>query len=502
MDQSSLSLNQFYEFDFRELPIGVYMTSLDGRFIVANRIVRQMLGLPLGGEFNANINDFYPDPAEREAAIAEAKRLAEQGKHVERGILHLRVDRRDVYAEDYCKILQDEAGNVVGFVGCLVDVTADHARRLREKELQDKVEELQFDIGRILHANTTTLVMVKQTLDAVIEAFEPKPFRDVSIPPAEEVEAKLTDAAARLANLIERLLESADEERRLQALPAPRWRRLQALMEFLREFKERVQTPESYAPTLRKAANEIGRIHAAIEAGHLPREAARELQNAAWDLERLTNLVEALETRAAVIQMDYTIHSLREFITSGTRETEERTQKNVKGLIDESIKRLAEYARSMKIEIDSKEVGDATVLVSEREMLRALSNILHNAIKYSWRRDPQRTRAAWVSIRTRTQDGHVFIEFENWGVPVKREEIETGKIFELGYRGELSKDRGRLGTGIGLTDARRVAESHSGRLEVESHPAVRGVYDEKNEQFYRQPFLTRVTIVMPLADTL
>ena len=275
---------------------------------------------------------------------------------------------------------------------------------------------------------------------------------------------------------------------------------MRALMEFLREFKARVQTPESYAPTLRKAANEVGRIHAAIEVGHLPREAARELQNAAWDLERLTNLLEALETRAAVIQMDYTIHSLREFITSGVREREERTQKNVKNLIEESIKRLAEYARSMKIEVDSKEVGDASVLVSEREMLRALSNILHNAIKYSWRRDPQRTKAAWVSVRTRVQDRHVFIEFENWGVPVKREEIETGKIFELGYRGELSKDRGRLGTGIGLTDARRVAESHGGQLEVESHPAVRGLYDEKNEQYYRQPFLTKVTMAIPLAD--
>lgn len=500
MENNPLSLDAFHQFDFRELPIGVYMTSLDGQFIVANRVLRQMLDLPLEGNLQANIRDFYANPDDREAAIAEAKRLAEEGKHVERSTLHFKVGKRDIYAEDYCKIFQDEAGNVVGFVGCLADVTADHERRLREKKLQERVEELQFDIGRILHANTTTLVMVKQTLDAVIEAFEPKPFHDLSIPPADEVEAKLTEAATRLANVIERLLESADEERRLKALPAPRWKRLHTLMELLREFKTRLQTPEAYGPTLRKVANEVGQIHAAIEAGHLPREATRELQNASWDLERLTNLLEALETRAAVIQMDYTIHSLREFITSGTREDEDRIPKKVKDLIEEAIKRLAEYARSMKIEVDSREVGEAVVIVNEREMLRALSNLLHNAIKYSWRRDPQRTKAAWVSVRTRKKDGHVFIEFENWGVPVKREEIESGKIFELGYRGELSKDRGRLGTGIGLTDARRVAESHGGRLEVESHPAVRGLYDEKNEQYYRQPFLTKVTMVLPLAE--
>lgn len=498
MEEQTPSLEQFSEFDFRELPIGVYMTSLDGRFIVANRIVREMLELPLEGQLAANIKDYYANPADREAAIEEAKRLAKEGKHVERGTLHLRVGKRDVYVEDYCKILQDQAGNVVGFVGCLADVTADQERRLREKELRDTVDELRFDIGRILHANTTTLVMVKQTLDAVIEAFEPRPFRDISIPSSDEVEAHLTETANRLANAIERLVESADGERRLKALPAPRWKRLVGFVELLRSFKEKIPTPESYSPTLRKIANEVGQIHASITHGYLTRDVTRELQNAAWNLERLTNLVETLETRAAVIQMDYTIHSLREFITSGTREGTAREPKSVKALIEESIKRLAEYARSMKIDIDSKEVEDVTVLVNEREMMRALSNLLHNAIKYSWRRDPQRTKPAWVSIRTRVQDRKVYVEFENWGVPIKREEIEQGKVFDLGYRGELSKDRGRLGTGIGLTDARRVAESHGGRLEIESHPAMRGLYEEKSEKYYRQPFLTRVTMMLPL----
>lgn len=80
MENNPLSLDAFNQFDFRELPIGVYMTTLDGRFIVANRILRQMLGLPLEGDLTVNIKDFYANPADREAAIAEAKRLAEDGK--------------------------------------------------------------------------------------------------------------------------------------------------------------------------------------------------------------------------------------------------------------------------------------------------------------------------------------------------------------------------------------------------------------------------------------
>jgi signal transduction histidine kinase len=490
---------QFNDFDFRELPIGVYMTSLDGQFIVANRTMRQMLRLPLKGDLDANIMQFYVNPEDRKAAIQEAVRLTAQNKNVERGILSLKVGDGKLYVEDYCKILQDENGQVSGFVGCMVDITGDYEARQHEKELQNRVEELRFDIGRILHANTTTLMMVKQTLDAVAEAFEPKPYRDMAVPQTEDVESILTEHGNLLSNAINRLLQSADEARRLKALPENHWIKLREFSDFLQEFKERIPTPELYPVTLRKLANEVGQIHMAIVPGHLPRESMRELQNSAWHLERLTNLIEVLETRAAVIQMDYTIHSLREFITTDKRENVARKNMNVKMLIEECARRMAEYARSLKIDIDLKEVNDAVVNVVEQDMIRALNNLLHNAIKYSWRRDPERTKPAWVSVRAIVVDGWAHIEFENWGVPVKREEIETGKIFELGYRGELSKDRGRLGTGIGLTDARRVAQAHGGSLEIESHPALRGVPNEKSEKYYHQPFLTRVTMVLPVA---
>jgi PAS domain-containing protein len=164
MEEHSLSLKQFDEFDFRELPIGVYLISLDGQFIVANKIVRKMLEFPLDGRLNANIKDYYVNAADWNAAIEEVKKLTRQGKNVERGILHLKVGERELHVEDYSKSLQNADGQVVGFVGCMVDVTSDFESKLRERELQERVEELRFDIGRILHANTTTLVMVQQTL--------------------------------------------------------------------------------------------------------------------------------------------------------------------------------------------------------------------------------------------------------------------------------------------------------------------------------------------------
>lgn len=487
----------FEDFDMRELPIGVYMTSLDGWFVFANQAMRKMLKLPLNGEVQANIKDYYANPLERVDLVEKARMLVKDGLEEDHSTLHFRVEEQDLYLEVRYKFLVDDKGDLMGFAGCMVDITPVFVSRKHEKELQERVEELRFDIGRILHANTTTLVMVKQTMDAVVEAFEPKPIKDFSVPQAEEAEAYLTDHANQLANAIEKLMSSGDEARRLKALSAVQWKKMQGHLELLRDFKERIPAPELYSVTLRKVANEVGQIHAYIVAGNLSRELVRELQNSAWHLERVANLIEVLETRAAVIQMDYTIHSLREFITTDKRRISTPVRLSVKTLIEESAKRLAEYARSLKIDIDSRDVEDIYVNVAEQEMMRALTNLLHNAIKYSWRRDPERTKAAWVSIRTSKSDGKVYIEFENWGVPIKREEIETGRIFELGYRGELSKDRGRLGTGIGLTDARRVAESHGGSLEIESNPTFRGSQNENRETYYKQPFLTKVTMILP-----
>ncbi|MBK9007282.1 MAG: PAS domain-containing sensor histidine kinase [Anaerolineae bacterium] len=492
----SASLSQFENFDFRELPIGVYMTTLDGQIIVCNRTARKMLELPIEGPIDANIEDYYANPADRESTLEQSIERAKQGKNVERGILHLKVGQRDLYVEDYSQVMKAHDGQIIGFVGCMVDITSEIESRRHERELSDAVNELRFDIGRILHANTTTLVMVKQTLDAVIEAFEPKPFPDVSIPSTDEVESHLTDAANKLAFTIERLVESADEKQRLKALPASRWKQLLWFVRFLRSFKEQIPTPESYSPALRKVANEVGQIHAAITPGKIPRARTREIQIVAWELERLASLKEVLETRAAVIQMDYTIHSLREFITSDARAPVQRQIMSVKALIIECVRRHAEYARSLKVDIDRKEVDDIYVNVNEREIVRAFSNLMHNAIKYSWHRGFERRKTTLVSIRTMLKDQKVYIEFENWGVPIKREEIETGKVFELGYRGEMSKDLGRLGTGIGLTDANHIAKSHGGYLEIESHPA-HSSYDERSEGYYNQPFLTKATFVLP-----
>jgi signal transduction histidine kinase len=125
-----------------------------------------------------------------------------------------------------------------------------------------------------------------------------------------------------------------------------------------------------------------------------------------------------------------------------------------------------------------------------------LSNLLHNAIKYTWRRD--KTIMPWVQVRAFQEGQFICVEFENWGVPISHEEIEQKLIFQLGYRGKWSTDRGRLGTGIGLTDADRVARVHGGEIRVESKPAAPALHPQDETMYYKQPFKTQVTLCLPV----
>src|SRR5512141_673089 len=137
---------------FLDLPIGVYVVAPDGQFITCNRPVRQMLGLPLDGPVQANIGTFYADPKRRTEVLEKTIAAEEDGLHLQRETIVFRVNERELYVEDYCRPLRDPVTReITSYLGCLVDVTAEHEIEVREHVLQDRIEELTIDIGRILH---------------------------------------------------------------------------------------------------------------------------------------------------------------------------------------------------------------------------------------------------------------------------------------------------------------------------------------------------------------
>jgi signal transduction histidine kinase len=260
----------------------------------------------------------------------------------------------------------------------------------------------------------------------------------------------------------------------------------------LRDYREEVGEADARPAVLGEAALETIDFCRHVRPSHkFPREAVATVRNAAQNLVRITNLISLHQMRDAVLEMDHQVRSLREFVTTDTREPKEREVCRILTLIRQVRSNLYDYARSRRVEFKI-EGDDAKVKVVRREVLRALTDLLHNAVKYSWRRD--KSESPWVHIRTWVAEGYAYVEFKNWGVPIKQDEIDEELIFKVGYRGRHSGDRGRVGTGIGLADARRVARAHRGGLEVTSHPSV----TSRPRDDYSSPFITTVTMILPL----
>ncbi len=80
-----------------------------------------------------------------------------------------------------------------------------------------------------------------------------------------------------------------------------------------------------------------------------------------------------------------------------------------------------------------------------------------------------------MQIRLRSERTSAIIEVENWGVPILPSELE--QIFHDGFRGALSGDRQRTGTGCSLSDTKRVVEEIGGTIKRRAYLRQAGAFD-------------------------
>jgi signal transduction histidine kinase len=494
-------LEQLSRGPLAELPLSIYVADAQGDLAFCNAEARTLLDLPAESGLSGSIADFYRNPEQYAALVEEAgaPQTVPGRAPAQRVLVPLVVSGREVYVEQYLSAIPCERSREQGlFVGCMVDVTDDQIDAQHAQALQNTVRELTFDIGQILHANTSTLVMVNQTLMAASRALEPELDDDEQASRPELLDADLAKRATRLLSSLSRLIEAGDPERRSEALAAERWQELEVLVSSLEGYRDNIPVPEMRVSALRAMTNEILRACRDLEPGHMPREVVRETVRAAQELQRLTCFMDIVSTRAAVLQMDISLTTLRDFITTEVRADDPKARVTVASIIREAIAHLAEFMRAARVEVVWRNRSeDIEVFGNRRDLLRAVTNLLHNAVKYSWKREGY--EAPWVALEVHEGDGTVSIEIENWGVPVEVGEIEADLVFDMGYRGKRSKDRGRLGTGIGLTDSQRVAEAHGGSLTMASKPARASSPDPNERDYYRQPFLTRVRMTLPIS---
>lgn len=159
-------------------------------------------------------------------------------------------------------------------------------------------------------------------------------------------------------------------------------------------------------------------------------------------------------------------------------------------MLAKNIKQFKPIFKEREIEIEYRSSGDLKAEISRPDIDRLIYNMLHNAYKYSYGGGRRFLR---VDARELQPDNMVICSFESFGIPIKKEEIDSGKIFDFGYRSELVYQSDRDGTGVGLHDAKDVVEKHGGEIKVTSTPAG----EESDPPEYKVPYITKISIRIP-----
>lgn len=130
-------------------------------------------------------------------------------------------------------------------------------------------------------------------------------------------------------------------------------------------------------------------------------------------------------------------------------------------LVNDIAEELTALALTKGIHLTTVAPKDATLTVRghETELYRLLLNVVGNALAYT-------SQGGRVTIRLTPHDRYALINVEDTGMGIAA--ADQSKIFDRFYR--VNPDRSRLtgGSGLGLTIARAIAQTHGGDIQVTS----------------------------------
>lgn len=99
------------------------------------------------------------------------------------------------------------------------------------------------------------------------------------------------------------------------------------------------------------------------------------------------------------------------------------------------------------------------IKADEDEITRLFTNLISNAVKYN------RERGS-ININLSVIDDYLLTTIKDSGIGLKPE--EKNRLFSEFYRAKNEKTKNISGTGLGLSIVKRVIDSYSGKIEVES----------------------------------
>ncbi|RPH94667.1 PAS domain-containing protein [candidate division KSB1 bacterium] len=491
----NVTVEELYRQIMEYVPVGLYrVLKKDGKNILhdCNRQFDEMFGFAPGtanGQRAEIVHVSPEDTVKYEKAIRDADLLGQplvgyvlRTKKQDGTIIFIEANTRAIHKRGESGT---EKGEIIGRIGALRDIT-------NEVALREQVKEFTEDFGAVLHEYSSALLMLRESTDSALESLGQDPFPKVGEITPRVADQSLSEPVSKFIDSLIRLRSQMSVNRQPANLTPEEFEDLDNYQVLLKNPEKYIPEPALRLPAIRDAVKNILNLLDKFESSSQYQEQIKDVKRNAEEVLRICSLIYMHKAGNAILSLGKQVRAVRNFVTFHIRE-DRRDMHFVSKLIDQAVSEWADFAHIRNVEIKLDYIHPNVILnVSKDDVVRAMANLLHNAIKYSWER--KQGVPPWVDIRTRVVQKWVHIEFEDWGVPIPADEIKNDVLFRIGVRGRLSSDRERGGTGVGLADARRVAQRYGGDVTIVSRPA-----DSKGKpDNYKQPFLTTVTLRLPI----
>ncbi|NYD67459.1 sensor histidine kinase [Agromyces atrinae] len=138
---------------------------------------------------------------------------------------------------------------------------------------------------------------------------------------------------------------------------------------------------------------------------------------------------------------------------------------SIDSVLDEAVERSTRAAdeREQILEVDHEGESGVLVLADAPKLVRAIDEVIDNAIKFS-------PRGSMIRVSLSVSGAEVSITIADEGPGISRGEMT--QVFDRFYRTEYARSHAIQGFGLGLALAKDVVSAHGGRIAIESEERV------------------------------
>lgn len=132
---------------------------------------------------------------------------------------------------------------------------------------------------------------------------------------------------------------------------------------------------------------------------------------------------------------------------------------NLSKLVGKLSSDVEMLCRDKGLNYELGQMGNLVVKGDRTKLRQLLLNILDNAIRYT-------PRGGKISVSVRPEGEMAVVSVSDTGIGIPLEDLPY--IFDRFYRVDKARSRSEGGSGLGLAIAKRIAEMHGGKIEIES----------------------------------